>query len=219
MAESDDITARDARAAAQIEADVGVEHLGNVYAEAFLGAAENAGRTEELLGEFDLLVTEVLRSFPKLESILASALISHEEKAGILDRVLGPRFSPLLISFLKVVSRHGRLDCLRVIHRQARALYDQLRGRVHVRLTTATPLSDAMAGRIAKNLQAILGGEPILRQVTDPELIGGAVLRIGDTVYDSSIANQLHRIRQEMIDRSAHEIQTRRDRFRDPAGN
>ena len=219
MAESDDITARDANVAAQIEADVRVEHIADVYGKALLGAAENAGRTEELLQEFELLITDVLERFPKLEAILTSALIPHDDKAGILDRVLGGRFSPLLVSFLKVLSRHGRLDCLRAIHRQIRLLYDRLRGRVHVQLTTATPLSEAAAGRIAENLRALLGGEPVLRRVTNPELIGGAVLRVGDTVYDGSIANQLHLIRQQMIDRSAHEIQSRRDRFRDPAGN
>ncbi len=219
MAEFDDITARDANVAAQIEADAGVEHIADVYGEALLGAAESAGRTAELLQEFESLVTDVFQRFPKLEQILASVLISHDEKAGILDRVFGGRFSPLFLSFLKVVSRHGRLDCLRAIHRQSCLLYDRLRGRVHVQLTTATPVSDAMAGRIAAGLRPVVGGEPILRRLTDPELIGGAVLRLGDTVYDSSIANQLQVIRQQMIDRSAHEIQSRRDRFRDPAGN
>ncbi len=219
MAESDDITARDANVAAQIEADVGVEHIADVYGEALLGAAQNAALTKELLQEFELLVTDVLERFPRLEAILVSVLIPHEEKAGILDRVLGGRFSPLMINFLKVVSRHGRLDCLRAIHRQTRLLYDQLRGRVHVQLTTATPLGDAAATRIAASLRSLLGAEPVLRRLTDPELIGGAVLRVDDTVYDASIANQLHLIRQQMIDRSAHEIQSRRDRFRDSAGN
>ncbi len=64
-----------------------------------------------------------------------------------------------------------------------------------------------------------LGAEPLLTRVVDPELIGGAVLRVGDTVHDGSIANQLEKLRQQMIDRSVHEIQSRRDRFRDPAGN
>jgi F-type H+-transporting ATPase subunit delta len=219
MPESDDITAQDASAAAQIEADVGVEQVADVYAEALLGAAENAGCTAELLEEFDLLVSDLLGRYPKLEAILGSVLVSHEEKAGILDRVVGPRASPLLVNFLKVVSRHGRLDYLRAIRRQARLLYDQMRGRVRVQLTTATPLSDALASRIAESLRTVVGGEPVLRRVTDPKLIGGAVVRIGDTVYDSSIANQLRTIRQQMIDRSAHEIQSRRDRFRDPAGN
>ena len=70
---------------------------------------------------------------------------------GILDRVFGGRARPLLLNFLKVVSRHGRLDCLRAIHRQAHELYDQLRGRVRVRLDHGRAASTTpLAGRIAE---------------------------------------------------------------------
>ena len=52
-----------------------------------------------------------------------------------------------------------------------------------------------------------------------PELIGGLVMRVGDTVYDGSISTRLNKLRQQMIDRSVHEIQSRRDRFRSPEGD
>jgi F-type H+-transporting ATPase subunit delta len=94
-----------------------------------------------------------------------------------------------------------------------------MQGRVPVELTTASAISDSLARTIAANLQQIIQAEPILTTSVDPKLVGGAVVRIGDTVYDGSIANQLKNIRQQMIDRSAHEIQSRRDRFRNTAGN
>ena len=219
MAESRDVTAEDARTAAQIEADVGVEHIADVYAKALLDTTQRAGQTAAVIEEFDAVVAEVVDRFPKLEAVLASVLISPEEKSAVIDAVLKGRVSPMLVNFLKVVARHGRLDCLRAIHHQTHAMYDKLRNRVPVRLTTATPLSPAAVEHIAESLRAKLGGEPIFQQETDPSLIGGAVLRIGDTVYDGSIANQLHVLRQQMIQRSAHEIQSRRDRFRNPAGN
>ena len=112
MAESDDIRAEDARMAAQIEADVGVEQVADIYAKALLGATESAGRTAAVLDEFDTLLSEVLDGFPRFEAVLTSGLIGHDEKAAALDRVLGKQVSPLLLNFLKVVSRHGRLDCL-----------------------------------------------------------------------------------------------------------
>jgi F-type H+-transporting ATPase subunit delta len=217
MAESADIIARDAQVAARFNADVGVERIADVYAKALLRAAGQAGQTQAVLDELDALVAEVLRRFPKLETVLGSALVSHEEKLGILDRVFAGRLGPLLLNFLKVVSRHGRLDCLRAIHRRAHVLNEQMQGRVRVRLTTATPVDDAAAAQICQSLGAMLGGDAILERVVDPELIGGALLRVGDTIYDASIANQLQVIRQQMIDRSVHEIQSRRDRFRNSA--
>ena len=86
-------------------------------------------------------------------------------------------------------------------------------------MTTATAVDPRQIEQIAAALGASLGQRPILETVVDPALIGGAVLRIGDTVYDGSVANQLQSIRQQMIDRSVHEIQSRRDRFRYPAGS
>ena len=119
MAESRDIAAEHARTAARIEADVSVEHIADVYAQAFLEAAENARQTQALLAEFDSLISDVLDQYPKFDAVISSTMISHDEIAAVLDRVLGGRAAPLLLNFLKVVSRHGRLDCLRAIHRRA----------------------------------------------------------------------------------------------------
>ena len=132
---------------------------------------------------------------------------------------MGAQASPVFLNFLKVVSAHGRLDCLRAIHRQAHRLYDRMRGRVRVQVSTATPLGADVAQRVAHGLRGLLDGEPVLDQLIDPDLIGGVVVRVGDTVYDASVATQLQNVRQQMIDRTAHEIQSRRDRFRYPAGN
>jgi F-type H+-transporting ATPase subunit delta len=201
------------------DSEVGAEQVAAVYAQAFLGAAEKTGQTQAMLDELDSLVRDVLDRLPQFDSVLSSALVSHEEKEALLDRALGRQASPTLMHFLKVVSRHGRLDILRVIHRQAHEFYNRALGRVTVRLTTATPIGEELAARIKENLRGLVPGEPVVHRAVDPAVIGGAVLRIGDTVYDGSIANQLETLRQQIIERSAHEIQSRRDRFRHPAGN
>lgn len=212
-----DPTARDAQFAAEFDMDVGAQHVADVYAEGFLGAAENAGRTEELLTEFDSFLTDVLDAFPALEQVLTSRLVAVEDKGALLDRVLKSQASTIFLNFLKVVARHERLDILRVIHRQTHEQYDRLRGRVRVQVATATPVPEELVQRITQSLVKVVGGEPVLKRVVDPDLIGGIVVRVGDTVYDASIANQLKQLRQQMMDRSAHEIQSRRDRFRYPA--
>ncbi|MFZ1934001.1 MAG: ATP synthase F1 subunit delta [Thermoguttaceae bacterium] len=219
MSESRDITAEHARAAAEMEADVGAEHIADVYAKGLLAATERAGQTAAVVDEFDAVMAEVIGRFPKLEAVFDSILVLPEEKEKLIDKTLGGRVSPLLVNFLKVVARHGRLDCLRAIHCQTHVAYDKLRRRIPVRLTTAEPVSAEMAARIAADLRGKLEGEPIIEQEVDPSLIGGAVLRVGDMIYDGSIANQLQELRRKVSDRSAHEVQSRRDRFRNPAGN
>jgi F-type H+-transporting ATPase subunit delta len=108
---------------------------------------------------------------------------------------------------------------LRSIHQEVLRLHDERSGRVRVRLSTATPLADGLADRLAGSLRTLLGGEPRMEPSVDPGLIGGVVLRVGDTVYDGSLARQLTHLREQMIHRSVHEIQSRRDRFRHSGGN
>ncbi len=214
MADSTDISARDARTAAQMEGEVGAEHVAGVYAKGLLAATEVAGQTAAVIEEFDALMAEVVGHFPKFRAVLDSVLVLPEEKEALLNRVFGGRVSPTMVNFLKVVARHGRLDCLPAIHHQTHVFYDRLRNRIPVTLTTAVPASPDMIRQIVDDLRTKLGGEPVLDQQTDPALIGGAVLRVGDTIYDGSIANQLQNLRQHIHQSTAHEIQGRRDRFR-----
>jgi F-type H+-transporting ATPase subunit delta len=88
-----------------------------------------------------------------------------------------------------------------------------MRGRVVVRMTTATDVGEAMAGSIAQTIRGRLALEPVIQRRTDPSLIGGIVLQIGDTVYDGSVATQFEHLRAQMLDKSVHEIQSRRERI------
>jgi F-type H+-transporting ATPase subunit delta len=198
--------------------NVAAHRIAAVYAKALIGAAENAGTTDAAVGEFDA-VAAALERFPKLEAIFASALIGPEEKLPMLDRLFGTKVSPLVLNFLKVLARHGRLEIVRPIRAEVQKLYDALRGRVRVELRTATPIADGLSQKIETSLRRLVGGQPQVEPAVDPAVIGGIVLRVGDTIYDGSVARQLNQVREQMITRSIHEIQSRRDRFRHSGGN
>lgn len=195
-------------------AEVSAERVAAVYAEALLDAAQGTGRPAEIVEEFDSFVTDVLDRFPQFERVLASALVSHEEKVGLLDRTLGGQASRVFLNFLKVVSRHGRMEILRAMHRAVRELWERRSGRVPVWVSTAAPLDEELARRLVERIRPLVDGQPVIQTRVDPALLGGIVVRVGDTVYDASLATQLKNLRQQMVERSAHEIQSRRDRFR-----
>lgn len=200
------------------EAEVGVEKIAAVYAEALLDVAEKAGRIDDVLEEFGSFLA-VLDAMPSLERVLGSALVSHDEKTRLLDKALGGRASREFLNFLKVLSRHGRLDVLRPVHRAAKELREKRLNRVRVIVATAAPIDDDLAQRVAERIRPLIDGQPVVERIVDPGVIGGIVVRVGDTIFDASLATQLKNLRQQIIDRSAHEIQSRRDRFRTPAGN
>lgn len=198
--------------------NVGAQQVAAIYAKAFLGAAEKSGQVDALVDDLHGVV-EVLRQFPKLNAVLSSALVSDEEKQTALEKIFSGRLAPMALDFLKVLSRHGRLDILPTVEHEVHKLHDQLSGRIRVRLVTAAPLANGQEAGLQASLRKVLGGEPQVDAVVDPQLIGGVVLRVGDTVYDGSVARQLSQVREQMITRSIHEIQSRRDRFRHSGGN
>jgi len=193
--------------------DVGTQKVAAIYGKALWGAAEAAGQTDGVVDELDELVNDLLARYPAFRQILDSALVSHEEKEGILDRTLGGQVSPLLLSFLKVLSVHERLDSLAAIARKVRQLVTDARGQVEVTVTTPVPLASATREELIGKLRQVLGKEPEVTAVTDPTLLGGLVVTVGDTVYDGSLSARLAKTRQEMIDQSVAAIEARRKEF------
>jgi len=199
--------------------DVGRQQVAQVYAKALIEAAEASGQTDAVVEQLDSLVDDVLDQHADLETLFASALVSEEEKTSILDRVFGAQALPLVLNFLKVLARRERLDCVRAVQQQARKIYNEMRGHVAVQVRTAAPIDSNIERLISDGVKEELGLTAQLETTTEPELIGGVVLRIGDKVFDGSVATQLRRARGEMIRRSIHEIQSGRDRFSYPEGN
>ncbi len=189
------------------------ERLGAIYAQGLLGAAERQRVTVQVLAELDSLIDDVLNRLEKFEQFLASPRIGLPEKTQLLDRAFAARMTPLLLNFLKVVARHGRLDCLRQIRSAAQRQYTALLGRVEVTVRSALPLSLPMRRQIEQRLVAALGRPVELQCVVDPQLLGGLQLRVGDTVYDGSLTNRLDKMRAETIGRTAQLIRESLERF------
>ena len=78
---------------------------------------------------------------------------------------------------------------------------------------SAVPLDDDVQARIRQEIHDDFNLEPVLILHVDPSLLGGLKVRIGDTVYDSTVRTRLNNLRNQLIERSSHEIQSRRDRF------
>src|SRR5688572_29471968 len=95
--------------------DVTAERISRVYAMAFMEVAQKTGNPAAVVEEVESLVTDVLDRFPRLEGTLRSALVKPEEKEQMLDRLFAKRASREVVNFLKVLSRHSRLELLRPI--------------------------------------------------------------------------------------------------------
>lgn len=193
--------------------DVDVEKLSKVYAQAGLDAAGDPAAQQSLMNELNSVLTEVLAKFPGVESIFASALVSDEDKAGIIDRVFGKNLSPTALNFLKVIAKHGRLGILRPIIRSANTLWQVRLNEIAVKLELAHPIEDSLQQHMIDVIGQRLGKKPLVTVEIKPELIGGFIVRAGDRVLDASVRTNLERARQEMVAKSIEAIQRTPEQF------
>ncbi len=193
--------------------DTGQQYLGTVYAKALLGAAEKVGNADLVVDELNSFVDDVLAKVSGLSSTLTSPRVASEAKTAMLDKALGGKVSTEMLNFLKVVARHGRFDCLGAIRQAAQHQLNDLRGRVEVFLYAAQLPSHESIELISNRLKALLGKDIDLQVHVDQELIGGVKLRIGDTVYDASVANRLVRLKSELLSKTGQQLRDNLDRF------
>ena len=131
----------------------------------------------------------------------------------MLDKAFKKQCSKGTLNFLKLVAKRGRFDCLNSILRSTLKSHDEMAGRVKATLTTASEVSKDVRKSVAKKLSKVLGKEVTLDCVVDPEIIGGMVVRVGDTVYDGSVVNQLQQVRTRAVQNAVDALREKLDKF------
>lgn len=153
------------------------------------------------LNDFANLLAESV----ELREVLQNPSIPEAQKLKVLDSI-APRLglSRPIRNFIALITHHQRLHQLPEMITAYAHLADQDTGVAEVEITTARPLDDANR-RLLEQQVARLAGEPRVQATyyEDPSLLGGAVVRLGSTVYDGSVRGQLEQMRQRLATASA----------------
>ena len=198
--------------------DPGALAVATLYAKSYLtaAAANSVSAPEE---ELNSLLDDVIEGRPEFGDLLMSNVISRDDRLGMIDRVVAPASSPYFANFLRVLARHGRLDLLPQIRIVVERMQEEAAGKRRVQVRSARGLSDKSRGQIRDGLKSRLGFDAVLVETVDPKLVGGLVIQVGDTVYDSSLRSRLQQLQGRLVEKALNEIQSRRDRFSHPEGD
>jgi F-type H+-transporting ATPase subunit delta len=187
--------------------------LARVYAEALLDVAQERGQAEEIVRDLQVFVTEVYAESAELEETLSSPVVKRVAKVPILEKLFKGRVNDLFFNFLIVLNAKDRLGLIRHVLAAYREVLDQRAKRIRVTVRSVVPLSDEQVERLKQAIAQATGLDPMIGVKTDPELLGGMIIQVGDHVFDSSVRNRIETIRNQLLARSSYEIQAGRDRF------
>jgi F-type H+-transporting ATPase subunit delta len=171
--------------------------LAGVYAEALLGLYESDEQAEGAAEELAALC-ELMEQAEGFDRLLTSVSASRDKARAFVQRIFGGRVSPPVEGLLGVMALKGRLSLLRPVARRFRRMLNRREGKVDVLVTTAVPLDEEQRGRLRDVLRDMLNAEPLLTCRVQASVLGGAVIRVGDRLYDASVATQLERLRKQL---------------------
>ncbi|HEX3314069.1 MAG TPA: ATP synthase F1 subunit delta [Gemmataceae bacterium] len=197
---------------ADFHGDVSAKRIAKAYAEALFAAAEEAGIVEEVRDEF-LTLLEVFDQRPEFEHVLAGAALGRDVRADVIEKAFKDKASTTFYAFLQVLNGHERLELIRPVARALRDLADEKAERVRVYVTSAAPLGEDQLAGIRTVLAERMAFQPVMMASVDSSLLGGMKVRVGDFQYDGSIKTRIDNLRNQILEKSSHEIQSRRDRF------
>lgn len=130
---------------------------------------------------------------------MESPLITSEKKTALVNQILAPVVDELTATFVRLLIEKGREDILAAVGEEYRRQADVAKGLVRAQATVAFPLDDAQRDALIPALSKRTGMEIDLEIIVDPAIIGGVVVRLGDTVIDGSVRGALERLRERML--------------------
>lgn len=172
--------------------------IANRYARALADVILERREATEVSKELEYF-ERMMSDHSQLREVFASPVIQAERKRAVLDELLSRvAFRRTTANFLRLLLNNSRLHDL---GQMLAALSRELDARMNIvsaDITTAREIGQLEKDTLQVQLKAATGKDVRLRFLTDPEIIGGVVTRIGSLVYDGSIRNQLAQMKKEL---------------------
>jgi F-type H+-transporting ATPase subunit delta len=147
------------------------------------------------LGDF----SAAYRASAELRNVLLSPAVSKKEKRGVVEKVAARLGAGKIVrNFLFVVIDHQRSHLLPEMFESFKNVLRERQGLAEAEIFSPVPLSDAQRKQITQTLERVTGKTIEAKFSLDPHLLGGAVARVGDTIYDGSLRNRLDSLRERL---------------------
>jgi F-type H+-transporting ATPase subunit delta len=170
------------------------------YAEALL---ELAKRARDLRGWGALIqsIADAIGRDQTLRAFLETPRVDAATRNGVLRKALADRAPSTFVRFVESVVNHRRQMLIPEIAQEYMDLVDAAENRIHAKVTVARDVDDTTRQVIADRLSKVFDKTVVPHVIVDDRILGGLVVRVGDTVMDGSVRRRLGALRTRMLSR------------------
>ncbi|MDI9402415.1 MAG: ATP synthase F1 subunit delta [Limnohabitans sp.] len=189
-----------------------IDEIASVYAQSLLEVCDRHGgnATAESCAAELREFAEIVRADKRFAEFLKTPILGNDKRRSALDRIVKGRVSDLVYRFLNVVAAHGRAGRIADIADAFDALLQERLGRIEVDMFTVDGrASDEVIATVKARVKDAFAKDAVLHQYSDPNMIGGVKLRIGDQLIDGSVATQLRNMHETVASRGTTRIRSR----------
>lgn len=168
------------------------------YAETLLELAQRGG---DLRGWGEMIdnIANAMESDRRLRVFLESPRVSAQKKNEIFQKAYAGSLPRTFVRFLQALVTHRRQMLIPVISHEYHDLVDQVEGRVHASVSVARPADDHDRELVRSQLSRALGKDVVPHFHVNPSILGGVIVRVGDTVLDGSVRRRMATLRARMV--------------------
>jgi F-type H+-transporting ATPase subunit delta len=170
---------------------------GRRYAEAAFQLAERDGKVDAW--QRDLALAAGLARDQRVARAVDSPAVPFGDRRRAVEQMLGDQVSPQARNLVLLLAKRGRFAILPEVSAEYDALVRESRGIVAATVTTPAPLSAQELAQVTAKVEQLAGTKAELTLATDPTLLGGLTIRIGDRLIDASVRGRLQRLRGRLV--------------------
>ena len=173
-----------------------MEEIASVYARALFEAAQDAGKLDEVREQIGQ-VADAVEGDRNLSVFFFSPYFSSDEKKEGLKKMLSDA-DPIVENTLELLVENHRMPLLFRIRRNLDELWEHENRRLPVEVTSAVELDKDVLDQIGERIGEQTGQKVELSAKVEPDILGGLVVRVGNTVMDASIRHRLEQLRKQV---------------------
>jgi F-type H+-transporting ATPase subunit delta len=168
------------------------------YASALADVIIERGEGAQVLAELAAWEGMILENGPLLEAF-SNPTVPYEQKGKLLNELIArTKVLSTTANFLRILLKNQRLADLPQVNAKLAQVLDERAGVISAQITSARPVTEGLKALLEEKLAHMTGKRIRLTFDTDESLLAGIVTRIGSTIYDGSVRNQLQRLGEEL---------------------